>query len=82
MNYIFKIESEDLIQGSILKKSIEIRLTEKQYRVIQEIAIEVDDIFGEILTCIVNKNLLDKLDDKDFKQIAMDAYYEDTFNFE
>ena len=39
MDHIFIIESGDRNQGNILKKSIEIKLTEEQYRTVQAIAI-------------------------------------------
>ena len=75
------IQFNNLNGGNRLKKSVTANLSEEQYRLIQEIAIEVDDKFESIFTIIVEKNLLDKLDDKDFKQLVIEAYYSDTLDF-
>lgn len=82
MDHIYKIQSKNLDEKYVIEKTITLRLPKEKYEEIKEIAIEVDEIIEEILNCIVDKNLLDKMDDKDFKQLVINAYYEDVFNFE
>lgn len=82
MEHIYKIEINDSENKYIIEKTITLKLTEEKYEEIREVAIEVDTDIEEILNCIVNENLLDKMDDKDFKQLVINAYYEDTFNYE
>ncbi|MDB1923412.1 hypothetical protein ABHA37_08290 [Clostridium tertium] len=81
MDHTVGIETFNLNEGSRLNKSIKAKLTEEQYRLIQEIAIEVNDEFEAIFTSIVDNNLLDKMDDEDFKQLVIDAYYKEMFTF-
>lgn len=82
MDHIFKIESRDLDNKYLIENSITIKLPDEKYEEFKEIAIEVDETIEEMLNFIANKNLLDKMEDEDFKQLVIDAYYEDTFNFE
>lgn len=77
MEHIYKIDINDSENKYIIEKTITLKLTEEKYEEIREIAIEVDDIIEEILNCIVNEDLLDKMDYKDFKQLVIDAYYGD-----
>lgn len=81
MEHIYRIETMDLENKYIIEKTVTIKLSEEKYEEIKTISIEVDDSVEEILNCIVNKNLLDKIDDEDFKQLIIDAYYDDVFAY-
>lgn len=80
MERIFKITSKNLNNKYILEKTITLKLTEEKFEEIKEIVIEVDDIIEEVLKCIVDNDLLDRMDDKDFRQLVVDAYYSEIFN--
>ena len=77
MEKVFTVVTNDFKNKHVKEKRIDIAFSEEKYEEIREIAIEVDDIIEEIINCIVNENLLDKIDDKDFKQLVIDAYYGD-----
>lgn len=59
----------------IIEKTITLKFDEEKYRELIEIAIEIDDTVEEVIRCIVEYNLLNKLDSKDLKQLVMDRYY-------
>ena len=82
MSETFVITTRDLDNKYVVEKSITIKLPEEKLRVIKEIAIEVDDVDYEILNCIVENDLLDKIDDEGFKQLVIDAYYAPMCDFE
>ena len=59
----------------IIEKTITLKFDEEKYRELIEIAIEIDDTVEEVIRCILEYNLLNKLDSKDLKQLVMDRYY-------
>ena len=59
----------------IIEKTITLKFDEEKYRELIEIAIEIDDKVEEVIRCIVEYKLLNKLDSKDLKQLVMDRYY-------
>lgn len=59
----------------IIEKTITLKFDEEKYRELIEIAIEIDDTVEEVIRCIVEYNLLNKLDSKYLKQLVMDRYY-------
>ena len=59
----------------IIEKTITLKFDEEKYRELIEIAIEIDHTVEEVIRCIVEYNLLNKLDSKDLKQLVMDRYY-------
>lgn len=63
----------------IEEKTITLKFDEAKYQELREIAIEIDDTIEEVIRCIVDYDLLDKLDSKDFKQLVIDAYYSEMF---
>ena len=75
------ITSNNLDDKYLVEKSITPKLTDEKFEEIREIAIDIDDTIEEILKCIVDNNLLNKMDDKDFKQLVIDAYYKEMFTF-
>lgn len=75
------ITSSNLDDKYVVEKSITIKLTDEKFEEIREIAIDIDDTIEEILKCIVDNNLIDKMDDEDFKQLVIDAYYKEMFTF-
>ena len=75
MDRIFTIKSKDLDNRYIVERSITIKVPKEKFEELVEMAIEVDDNIEELLQCIVENNLLDKMENKDFKQLLMDAYY-------
>lgn len=81
MERVYMITSNNLDDKYVVEKSITLKLTDEKFEEIRELAIETDDTIEEILTCIVENNLLDKMDHKDFKQLVIDAYYKEMFTF-
>lgn len=82
MSKTFVITTRDLDNKYVVEKSITIKLPQEKLKEIKEIAIEVDDVTYEILNCIVENDLLGKMDDENFRQLVMDAYYAPMFEFE
>lgn len=79
MDKVYKLTFTNSDNKYIAEKTITLRLPKEKFEEIKEIAIEIDDAIEEILNCIVENDLLDKMDDKDFKQLVIDAYYKEMF---
>lgn len=75
MTLVFK----DFDNKYIEEKTITLKFDEEKYQALREIAIEIDDTIEEVIRCIVDYDLLDKLDNKDFKQLVIDSYYSEVF---
>ncbi|WP_300857099.1 hypothetical protein [uncultured Clostridium sp.] len=79
MSREIKITTEELDNKYVKEKSLTLKFDEEKYEELREIAIEVDDTIHEVIRCIVENNLLDKLDDENLKQLVIDAYYDEIF---
>lgn len=75
MTLVFK----DFDNKYIEERTITLKFDEAKYQELREIAIEIDDTIEEVIRCIVDYDLLDKLDSKEFKQLVIDAYYNEMF---
>jgi len=63
----------------IEEKTITLKFNEEKYKELREIAIEIDDTIEAVIRCIVDYDLLDKLDSKEFKKLVIDSYYSEIF---
>lgn len=79
MSREIKIAIEELDNKYVKEKSVTLKFDEEKYEGLREIAIEVADTIHEVIRCIVENNLLDKLDDENLKQLVIDAYYDEIF---
>lgn len=79
MSREIKIAIEELDNKYVKEKSVTLKFDEEKYEELREIAIEVDDTIHEVIRCIVENNLLDKLDDENLKQLVIEAYYDEMF---
>lgn len=71
---------KDFDNKYIEEKTITLKFDEEKYQGLREIAIELDDTIEEVIRCIVDYELLNKLDSKDFKQLVIDTYYSEIFD--
>jgi hypothetical protein len=81
MDKIFKLEFKNLDDEYIVEKTITLRFPEEKYEELRKIAIEIDDTIEEVINCIVDNDLIKRIDDKDFKQSVIDAYYSEMLDF-
>lgn len=79
MDKLFTVVTNNFENKYVKEKRIDIAFSDEKYEELREIAIEVDDTIEEIIECIVEKDLIEKIDDENFKQLVMDAYYSDMF---
>lgn len=77
MDKTFKLTFEDIENKYVVEKTITFKFPEKKLEELREIAIEVDDTIEEVLICIVNNNLINEIDNKDFKKIVIGKYHSD-----
>ncbi|MBU5454896.1 hypothetical protein [Caproiciproducens sp. MSJ-32] len=75
MDKIFNIEIQNSENKYIVANTITLRLPEEKYEELIDIAIEVNDTIDEVVKYIVNSNLIDKIDCKDFKEIFREKYF-------
>lgn len=79
MEKVFTVVTNDFKNKHVKEKRIDIAFSDEKYEELKEIAIEVDCSIEEVIECIVDNNLLDDIDNENFKEIVMNAYYSDIF---
>lgn len=79
MDKLFTVIVNDSENKYVEEKSTNLKFSDEKYEALREIAIDVDCTIAEIINCIVDNNLIDKIDDENFKQLVIDAYYSDMF---
>lgn len=79
MDKIFTVIVNDSENKYVEEKSTKLKFSDEKYEKLREIAIEVDDTIEEIIELILEKDLIEKIDDENFKQLVIDAYYSDMF---
>ena len=79
MDNLYKIVLRDLDNKYIVEKVITLRLPDEKLKELRDIAREIDDNTEEVINTIIEHNLLDNMDDKNFKQLVVDAYYSEMF---
>lgn len=75
MDNKYKLVFRNLDNKYILEKTITLNLPDEKIKEFREIAREIDDNIEEVMNIIVEYDLLERMDDKDFKQLVLDAYY-------
>lgn len=75
MDNKYKLVFRNLDNKYIVEKTITLNLPDKKIKEFREIAREIDDNIEEVMNIIVEHDLLERMDDKDFKQLVLDAYY-------
>lgn len=79
MDRVYTIITNDFENKHVKEKRIDITFSDEKYEELREIAIEVDCSIEEVIECIVDNNLLDDIDNENFKEIVMNVYYSDIF---
>ena len=75
MDNKYKLVFRNLDNKYIVEKSITLNLPDEKNKEFREIAREIDNNIEEVMNIIVEYDLLERMDDKDFKQLVLDAYY-------
>lgn len=75
MDNKYKLVFRNLDNKYILEKTITLNLPDEKIKEFRDIAREIDDNIEEVMNIIVEYDLLERMDDKDFKQLVLDAYY-------
>lgn len=75
MNNKYKLVFRNLDNKYIVEKSITLNLPDEKIKEFRGIAREIDNNIEEVMNIIVEYDLLERMDDKDFKQLVLDAYY-------
>lgn len=75
MDNRYKLVFRNLDNKYIVEKTITLNLPDEKIKEFREIAREIDDNIEEVIHIIVEHDLLERMDDKDFKQLVLDAYY-------
>lgn len=67
MDNRYKLVFKNLDNKYILEKTITLNLPDEKIKEFREIAREIDDNIEEVLNIIVEHDLLERIDDKNFK---------------
>lgn len=79
MDNRYKLVFKNLDNKYIVEKTITLNLPDEKIKEFREIAREIDDNIEEVMNIIVEYDLLERIDDKDFKQLVIDSYYSEIF---
>lgn len=79
MDNKYKLVFRNLDNKYILEKTITLNLPDEKIKEFREIAREIDDNIEEVLNIIVEHDLLERMDDKNFKQLVLNAYESEMF---
>lgn len=79
MDNRYKLVFRNLDNKYIVEKTITLNLPDEKIKEFREIAREIDDNIEEVMNIIVEYDLLERMDDRDFKQLVLDAYYSEMF---
>ena len=79
MDNRYKLVFRNLDNKYIVEKTITLNLPDEKIKEFREIAREIDDNIEEVIHIIVEHDLLERMDEKDFKQLVIDAYYSEMF---
>lgn len=80
MDNKYKLVFRNLDNKYIVEKTITLNLPDEKIKEFREIAREIDDNIEEVMHIIIDHDLLERMDDKDFKQLVIDAYYSEMFD--
>lgn len=79
MDNKYNLVFRNLDNKYIVEKTITLNLADEKIKEFREIAREIDDNIEEVMNIIVEYDLLERMDDKDFKKLVLDAYYSEMF---
>lgn len=79
MDNKYNLVFRNLDNKYIVEKTITLNLPDEKIKEFREIAREIDDNIEEVMNIIVEYDLLERMDDKDFKKLVLDAYYSEMF---
>lgn len=79
MDNKYKLVFRNLDNKYIVEKTITLNLPDEKIKEFREIAREIDDNIEEVLNIIVEHDLLERMDDKNFKQLVLNAYESEMF---
>lgn len=79
MDNRYKLVFKNLDNKYIVEKTITLNLPDEKIKEFREIAREIDDNIEEVLNIIVEHDLLERMDDKNFKQLVLNAYESEMF---
>lgn len=79
MDNKYKLVFRNLDNKYILEKTITLNLPDEKIKEFREIAREIEDNIEEVIHIIVEHDLLERMDDKNFKQLVLNSYESEMF---